>query len=49
MRRAAVGVHVQVELVDGLQVGDLEEQRPAVGQDIQCGELREAEAQLAQL
>ena len=34
LRWAVVRAQVQVELVDGLQVGDLEEQRPAVGQDV---------------
>ena len=30
----AVRAQVQVELIDGLKVGDLEEERPAVGQDV---------------
>ena len=33
-RLAGVGAQVQVKLVDGLEVGDLEEERPAVGQDV---------------
>ena len=48
-RRAGAGPQVQVKLIDGLKVGDLEEERAAVGQDVGRADRQRVVAGLARV